>query len=220
MTKPISYAKNNPFVLNVEDRLQIASQILHVLRNHLGKSEFANFKVLDIGCSGGIMANFFAESFKQITGIDSDSFAVYKARKNFKKKNLKFYVMNAEETNFKDNSFDLLICNQVYQCVDKPEKLLEEIFRILKPGGICFFSGTNKLWYFSNKHLIFWQLKSLVKKFLVYPYTAKVLYQPGKYGFKKLEPFEKITNILPESFWQILEPFSQNFIWILEKPSR
>ena len=38
--------------------------------------------------------------------------------------------------NFKDDYFDLIICNHVLEHIDDDFKALKEIYRVLKPGGI------------------------------------------------------------------------------------
>jgi len=53
---------------------------------------------------------------------------------NFKK----FNVM--EKYPFKDNSFDFVFCSSLIEHVNKPEKMLYEIRRVLKPGGYLYLS--------------------------------------------------------------------------------
>ncbi len=44
-----------------------------------------------------------------------------------------------------DESCDLVICAQVYEHVPDDRRLAEEVYRVLKPGGVVFFSGPNWL---------------------------------------------------------------------------
>ncbi len=53
--------------------------------------------------------------------------------------------MDALDTVFEDNKFHVVICNQMYEHVPDPERLMNEIFRILTPGGICYFGAINRL---------------------------------------------------------------------------
>ena len=39
--------------------------------------------------------------------------------------------------NFENKSFDLIICNHVLEHIDDDKKALNEIFRVLKPGGVA-----------------------------------------------------------------------------------
>ena len=38
-----------------------------------------------------------------------------------------------------DNSYDIILCNGMYEYVDDAEKMIQEIHRILKPAGIALF---------------------------------------------------------------------------------
>jgi len=45
------------------------------------------------------------------------------------------YVCNAEEMSIEDNSFDLVLCTQVLEHCNYPQKIVDECFRVLTPGG-------------------------------------------------------------------------------------
>jgi phosphatidylethanolamine/phosphatidyl-N-methylethanolamine N-methyltransferase len=45
-------------------------------------------------------------------------------------------VQNAEDLTYDDDSFDRVIVTCLLHHVDKPEKVMKEIQRVLKPGGI------------------------------------------------------------------------------------
>ena len=81
----------------------------------------------------------------KVTGIDIDEDAVAFASKNNRLENVEYFVMNALETTFPDDSFDIVVCNQMYEHVPDARQLLGEIRRILVPGGVCYFSATNRL---------------------------------------------------------------------------
>ncbi len=48
----------------------------------------------------------------------------------------------------------MVVCNQVYEHVSDPQQLIREIFRILKPGGRCYFAGPNLI--FPIEPHVFW----------------------------------------------------------------
>ncbi len=54
----------------------------------------------------------------------------------------------AEKLPFEDSSQSVVFINSVLEHVDSPEQVLSESFRVLKPGGVCFISTTNR-WRFS-----------------------------------------------------------------------
>jgi len=46
------------------------------------------------------------------------------------------YACNAEDMPVEDGTFDLVLCTQVLEHCDNPQKIVDECHRVLKPGGI------------------------------------------------------------------------------------
>ena len=120
-----------------------ADKIIEILDHFLGDIE--NRSILDVSCSTGLMSQRFAPRFDRVTGIDIDERAVAFAKSNNPSENVEFHVMDALNTSFPDNSFDIVVCNQMYEHGPEAEKLLKEIYRNLVPGGVCYFGATNRL---------------------------------------------------------------------------
>lgn len=99
--------------------------------------------MLDVGCGNGhwtrIMAAFIAENAR-ITAIDSDV-RWYTENKeleeHFSKTGISFSLRegNAQNLPFPDNSFDFVTCQTLLIHVPEPQKALNEMKRVLKPGG-------------------------------------------------------------------------------------
>ncbi len=51
---------------------------------------------------------------------------------------------SAEEIHLPSNSQDLVICESVLEHVDSPTKSFDEVFRILRPGGVAYIVTTNR----------------------------------------------------------------------------
>jgi len=128
---------------NKEARAQKAKKVLAVLEEEYG--DLSQLRLLDMSCSTGIMTQLYAERFAEVRAIDIDRQAVQHARQNYARPNLAFDTMNALQTSFDSGSFDVIICNQMYEHVTDASRLLDEIFRLLRPGGICYFGATNRL---------------------------------------------------------------------------
>lgn len=138
------YSDAVPQVLHEAERIRIGHQILRVLQIHLGK-KLAKMTVLDLGCSNGIITRVLASHVKSIVGVDVDQKALASAQKKYTDiANLSFRVENAEKTSFPSQSFDLIICSQLYYSIFDLDILLQEIHRLLKKKGTCYFSGRNK----------------------------------------------------------------------------
>ena len=140
------YTENDVAKTNMYDehgRVVKAQKISAVLKDYYDDPQEQS--VLDVSCSAGIISRYLSEHFQKVTGIDIDESAVSYAKAENNKANLEFHVMDALNTSFTNDSFDIVVCNQMYEHVPDANKLLDEIYRILVPGGICYFGATNKL---------------------------------------------------------------------------
>ncbi|KAG2484416.1 hypothetical protein HYH03_016830 [Edaphochlamys debaryana] len=54
-----------------------------------------------------------------------------------------------------DASFDAVLCCVSVQYMQQPERVFAEIFRVLKPGGVCIITFSNRLFY--NKAIAAWR---------------------------------------------------------------
>lgn len=120
-----------------------AGKIVAVLDDYC--DDISSLSILDVSCSTGIISRFFSRHFSKVTGIDIDEGAVAFAKSGNEETNVEFHVMDALHTRFSDNSFDVVVCNQMYEHVPDAQQLLTEIRRILAPGGVCYFGATNRL---------------------------------------------------------------------------
>tara|TARA_X000001036_G_scaffold401251_1_gene406231 strand:- start:746 stop:1489 length:744 start_codon:yes stop_codon:yes gene_type:complete len=114
------------------------------------KNNVKDCKILDYGCGVGSFAEKISK-FKpeKIFGIDISEVSIDKANKRAKELNFeaKFSVDNCEKTKFEDNTFDLVYGSGIIHHLET-EKSLNEIYRILKPGGDFVFMeplGTNPI---------------------------------------------------------------------------
>lgn len=98
-------------------------------------------RVLDVATGPGQPALDIARSVGpsgSVVGIDLAERMVEIARENAKRAgaaNAAFEVMDAENLALPDASFDLVTCRFGLQIVTDPERTLDEIRRVLKPGG-------------------------------------------------------------------------------------
>lgn len=91
-------------------------------------------KMLDIGCHSGLCTEKIV-SFTNpsgVYGIDISSKAIGKARERIKKG--MFSVGDAQDLPYGQNFFDAVFCLEMLEHVDFPDKVLKEVYRILRKG--------------------------------------------------------------------------------------
>src|SRR5688500_4189989 len=98
-------------------------------------NKYPNGRLLEIGVGNG--AHFKYYSTHEVTGIDTSHGMLAKARKHLKS-NIQLCKMNGETLLFPNDVFDYVVLSHVIAVVEDPEKLLEEVYRVLKPNGRVF----------------------------------------------------------------------------------
>ena len=105
-------------------------------------------KVLDVGCGVGeelldIAKIVGLDGF--VVGIDVNEDAIEKANKKLSSdlNNAKFEVQNAEHIEYANNYFDSSRSERVFQHLKNPDKVLEEMIRVTKTGGIITVTDTD-----------------------------------------------------------------------------
>ncbi len=95
-------------------------------------------RVLEIGCSTGIMLELLRRSGFQVMGIEMSKTAAYEA----KKKGLDIIIGKFEEIKFKDN-FDVIILNHTLEHLENPREIIEKCRMFLNDRGILYIDVPN-----------------------------------------------------------------------------
>ncbi len=103
--------------------------------------------ILDFGCGDGLMTNFVKEAFwkARVVGVDSSEKSIEVAENNYPA--IDFYKTNDTRLNFPDAIFDLVFAAGVFHHIpfEQHEAHLQEIIRVLKPGGFFILFELNTL---------------------------------------------------------------------------
>jgi len=229
-----------------EKRWLKTEKIVAVLGDYY-KTRLKKLNVLDIGCSTGFMTKYLSTTFRSIIGTDIDKGAIEFAQKNNSSTNTKFFVQNALDLDFSDNFFDVVICNHIYEHVPDGKKLMQEIYRVLKPGGVCYFAAGNRLrlveqhyrlpllsvlpkavahyylkalkrgQYYYENHLTIWGLKKIVYSFTVIDYTRKILENPVQFHSSELLRQGSLKQKVSLMALTAAYWLCPTYIWLLKK---
>ncbi len=237
----------SPAMHDIDGRRRKAATMVAVLRNYFD-IPLQSLRALDVGGSTGIIDDYLANYFGSVIGIDIDVKAVEFAAQTFDRNNLFFHLGDAMCLDAPDEIIDVVICSQIYEHVPNSKKMVEEIFRVLRPGGVCYFAASNRLmwnephynlpllsvvprniahWYvrmsgkadfYHELHFSYWGLKNLVKRFKIIDYTCELVEKPNQYATAYMVPPGTIKAKLARLIVNCAYWAVPGYIWLLRKP--
>ncbi|MBE0655732.1 MAG: class I SAM-dependent methyltransferase [Bacteroidales bacterium] len=96
-------------------------------------------KILEVGCSTGYITRYLAKKYNcDIVGIDLSQLLLDIAKEESDKtglQNIRYYKADVANLPFSDNTFDIVFGQAITALVPEPIKVINEYFRVLKPGG-------------------------------------------------------------------------------------
>jgi len=243
-----NYSDLKPSLFDSDKRNRKAETIVPVCSDFIAPDNLSELHVLDVGSSSGVIDNYLDDHFGQVTGIDIDAPAMAYAKAKFQKANLDFRQCDAMQIDLPDDCVNAVVCTQIYEHVPDASRMFNEIFRVLRPGGFCYFAGTNRITlmephyhlpflsmlpralahrympvtgkgdYYHEKLFTSWTLRRLCENFHIVDYSARVISDPQKFGVEYM--------LRPGSAkWRAanvmarIARWTTPLIWILQKPS-
>lgn len=113
------------------------------VRRHLKRlSEERRFSIaLNLGTGEGDYDPMISQFCDQLISCDiNEQDVAYASQLNAGLENVTYRVEDALNLNFPDNHFDLITSVDVIEHVGKPERMIEEVQRVLKPDGIALIT--------------------------------------------------------------------------------
>ena len=114
-------------------------------------SDTRKMKVLDIGCGPGMFSILLGKDGHDVTAIDYSDGMIEQAKANCAKEGVAANIikMDAQNLNFPDRSFDLVVSRKVVWNLPDPVRAYSEWLRVLKDDGkMILFDGN----YFLSMH--------------------------------------------------------------------
>lgn len=242
--------RHHEIMYNADRRGEKAKKVLAVLTDYLagtGKSP-ADLSLLDIGCSTGFMTRSYGKVFASVVGIDIDQDAVGYAKKNNGSDNVSFSVGDSMALEYENESFDCVTCTHIYEHVPDAGRLMAEVYRVLRPGGCCYFAAGNRFTliephyrlpllsavpkivgniyvrsagradHYYENLLSLWGLKKLVQDFEMLDYTPRIIADPARYHATNLIRPGSIKHRMGLPILRIAYWLCPTYIWILSRP--
>lgn len=231
-----------------EQKAQKVLAVVHDWVESTGRVE-GDLSLLDVGCSTGYFGNLCGKHFGQVVGIDIDEGAVLHAQQRFARDGVSFQVENSLNTSFESASFDVITCSQIYEHVPDPAQLMAEIYRLLKPGGACYFAAGNRLVLiephyrlpllsvfpkaignlylrlagrggpYYENHLFLRGLRRLVQNFETLDYTRRIIEDPVTFCAVDMLEPGSRKQRLSLKLLNVAYWLCPTYVWMLVKPS-
>lgn len=124
---------------------------LHVLEEQFPEKKKEEMKILDIGTGPGFFPMILSEAGYTVAAVDYTEEMLEKAKENLGKytkyglERVTLQRMDAQNLEFADETFDVVISRNLTWNLEKPEQAYQEWLRVLKPGGVLLNFDAN--WY-------------------------------------------------------------------------
>jgi SAM-dependent methyltransferase len=124
-------------------------------------------RILEVGCGYSVISQSLLGSAKiRLVGVDLSSSTLEWCRHAFGA-DVTLCRADAGRLPFKDGSFDAVLCNGVLMHLEDQRLALEEMCRVLRPGGRLGVSGNNALSPFALPVILWTLLKRALLRFRV-----------------------------------------------------
>lgn len=135
----------NPDTHSASRKMQSIEATVEWIKKEIGTNSGA---ILDLGCGPGLYTEKLAQAGYKVTGVDFSQTSIAYAKGTAQQRGLdiEYFCLNYLDLEFQ-NQFDtimMIYCDFGVLSVEDRERLLEKIYRALKPGGIFIFDALNK----------------------------------------------------------------------------
>ena len=232
--------------LNDPEGRRLRARRVIVALKALAGLDVAHARVLDVGCSAGLMTHELATLAARVIGVDVDADALGIASRT--PGTACFVLASGERLPFADGSFDAVVCNHIYEHVPSAPALMVEIRRVLCSGGACYLAVghtlqlvephyrlpllsmmprrwasaclrmTGRASSYEERFLPPWRLRSLGEGFTSMRLVSpQMLAAPDQFGFPKLAALPSPVRRLLAATSPIVARLAPTWIFLLRK---
>jgi 2-polyprenyl-6-hydroxyphenyl methylase / 3-demethylubiquinone-9 3-methyltransferase len=187
------------------------NQCLHLLKSSVNPARVGYFRrlldqvlkvdyrgatALDVGCGGGILAEEFAGMGFQVTGIDPSEQSLQTGRKHAQSMGLSIQYQQGtgESIPFVDDTYSVVYCCDVLEHVRDLPKVISEIYRVTKPGGVFFFDTLNRTFVSKLVAIKMWQ-----------EWKSTAFMPPGLHDWRMFIRPEELKELLAQTGFEFKE---------------
>ena len=137
-----------------------SGKILRILQREIRNP--AGAVIADIGCSEGHITESLSKQFALVVGLDLDYPSTWTGKFPFVQADGSFLPLASER-------FDGVVINHILEHAASPPSLLDEVWRVLKPGGICYLAVPNRYWPMEPHYrllLLSWLPRALANRYV------------------------------------------------------
>ncbi|MBU0763367.1 MAG: class I SAM-dependent methyltransferase [Bacteroidetes bacterium] len=137
-----SFAEDFDAKMNMYDTLKR----VEVVYQELLTEDIAGKKLLDAGSGTGWFSKAACERGAIVTSMDLGENLLAQVAKKCKSERI---IGSILEIPFEENTFDYVVSSEVIEHTPDPLAAIDELYRVLKPGGIMVLTTPNRFWFFS-----------------------------------------------------------------------
>jgi len=115
----------------------------HIERYKFTLDKISAKTVLDASCGAGYGSQMMARSAGHVHGIDISEESIRYAREKYGASNITYEAMDIKKLKFPDRSFDVVVSFETIEHIGFQQEFVDEIRRVLKPGGALIISTPN-----------------------------------------------------------------------------
>lgn len=122
---------------DLEEKKKLGGEMVRILERRLQRRG----SLLDVGCGRGELLWAARQAGWACEGLDPSAPYLEWARVNL---GIEAHLGTLEEVKFSDARFDAVLMGGVIEHLYDPSWTLREVWRLLKPGGICYLDAPNE----------------------------------------------------------------------------
>ncbi|MFX1520582.1 MAG: class I SAM-dependent methyltransferase [Promethearchaeota archaeon] len=178
------------------------------------KSLPSNTLILDLGTGTGVLLQFLLQKNFEVIGIDFSKDMIKKAKKKIGQRQGALFIGDIENLPFQKETFDIVTAMTTLEFVENVEKLLYEIWRVLKSGGKFILGVLTSLstWSFDRKirGLVSKDIFSYAKFYTSFELIK--LLRSAKFSKIDIKGAVFAPPFIPKRFFPFVEKIEQKFM--------